>query len=72
MGLDLKIDFKGYDSLVKAIVPYKDKPVDFYKWWIKNEDKIYLSTKNKILLFDKVLMMDPNKLKKEHLKLIRK
>lgn len=66
MGLNIKIDFKGYDNIVKAIVPYKDVPLEFYKWWCKNADKIYMTYKEKIELFNKISMIAPKALKKEH------
>ena len=66
MGLNIKIDFKGYDNIVKAIVPYKDVPLEFYKWWCKNADKIYMTYKEKIELFNKISMLAPKTLKKEH------
>jgi hypothetical protein len=35
-------------------------------WWCKNEDKVYMSKKEKITLFDKVNNIDPGKLLKRH------
>lgn len=72
LGLNLRIDFKGYDKPTKALVPYKNKPIEFYKWWCKNGSEVYLSFKEKIELFDKVEMTKPNTLKTEHLKIIGK
>lgn len=72
LGLNLRINFKGYDKPTKALVPYKNKPVEFYKWWCDNPEEVYLSFKEKILLFDKVELTKPNTLKAKHLKIIRK
>ena len=63
LGLKVRINFKGYDKPVQAIVPYNDNPVDFYKWWSVNQDKVYLSTKDKIVLFNKVQLLCPSVLK---------
>ena len=62
----------GYTRPVQAIVPYKAKPVEFYKWWIDNEEKVYLTTEEKIKLYDKVYMESPKILTKNHKKLIDK
>lgn len=70
--LEMRITFKGYDTPVKASVPYKDCPVEFYKWWCANSDKVTLSFQEKIILFDKVFMQKPKVLKSEHRKLIKK
>lgn len=72
LGLDLRINFKGYDKPVKAIVPYKDNPVEFYKWWCDNKDSISISFREKIELFDRVELIRPNTLKKNHRKMIKK
>ena len=68
----MRIDFKGYDQPVKALVPYKDEPVKFYKWWCENQDEIKITFTEKIELFDKVFMQKPNVLKAEHRKIINK
>ncbi len=72
LGLDIRIEFKGYDIPVKASVPYIDKPVEFYKWWCENKEQVTLNFKEKLILFDKVFMLKPNILKSEHRKLINK
>ena len=72
LGLNMRIEFKGYDGLVKALVPYKDDPVKFYKWWITNSDQVYLSFKNKIELLNKINMNKPEILTSEHKRLINK
>jgi hypothetical protein len=33
LGLNMRIDFKGYDFPVKANILFTDKPVEYYKWW---------------------------------------
>ena len=69
-GLNVRIEFKGYPGLVQASVPYKDKPVEFYKWWCKNEDKVYMTFAEKIQLFIRVKALKPDALLKVHEKLI--
>lgn len=68
LGLDLHIYFKGYDNHVKAIVPYNDKPVEFYKWYCENPEEVKLSIKDKVILFDRVNLTAPNVLKARHKK----
>ena len=72
LGLKTWINFNGYDKMVQASVPYENKPVEFYKWWCKNQESVKLSLTEKIKLFDKVDMIDKNILIPEHRKLIRK
>jgi RecQ family ATP-dependent DNA helicase len=72
LGLKTRIQFKGYDRLVQASIPYSEKPVEFYKWWRLNESDIKLTTTEKIKLFDKVHLIKPSELKKEHKNLILK
>ena len=69
-GLKMRIEFKGYDGLVPASLPYKDKPLEFYKWWCKNQEKVYLTSFEKIQLFLRVKDIKPDALLKEHAKLI--
>ena len=69
-GLKVRIEFKGYTGLVQAIVPYKDKPLEFYKWWCKNEEKVSMTYGEKINLFLRVKALKPEVLLKEHKKLI--
>lgn len=70
LGLNMRIDFKGYDIQVKAIVPYKDKPVEFYKWWCNNKDQLNITFKEKMILLDRVLFLQPNALQEEDYKII--
>ena len=72
LGLNMRIDFKGYDKQVKASIPYTDNPVEFYKWWCDNKDQVTMKFQEKLILFDKVFMEKPNVLKSEHRKLIKK
>lgn len=72
LGLNVRIRFKGYDIPVKAIVPYKDHPVEFYKWWCANQDLVNISLAEKIRLFDNVWKQNQNTLKSEHKKMIHK
>lgn len=71
-GLKHVINFKGYDSPVHASVPFKDKPVEFYTWWIKNPGSVSLTFKEKIELFISVNGKKRGVLKPEHLKMISK
>lgn len=68
--LQLVIHFNKYDSPVKAILPYTDKPIEFYKWWSENPNKITMSFKEKLILFDKVYLKNAKALKAEHKKLL--
>ena len=72
LGLSFKINFKGYEYPVKASIPYKDDPVEFYKWWCNNTDQVSMKFQEKIILFDKVFFINPKLLKLEHKKLINK
>ncbi|PAC31146.1 helicase-related protein [Flectobacillus sp. BAB-3569] len=72
LGLNMRIDFKGYDTQVKALVPYKNEPIKFYRWWCNNQELVTMSLKEKIELFDKVFMQKPITLKSEHRKIINK
>lgn len=72
IGLNMRIDFKGFDMPVKAMVPYTDKPVEFYKWWCENKGQVSMKFQEKLILFDKVFMQKPNILKGEHRKMINK
>lgn len=72
LGLNMRIDFKGYDFPVKASVIYTDKPLEFYKWWCENIDKVTLTFQEKIVLYDKVYNLKPALLKTEHRKVINK
>ena len=73
MGLQLVIDFPGYGTGILAKIPFENDPVGFYKWWRKgkHEDKVYLSLGNRIILFQKVAMMDPKMILKKDLELIK-
>ena len=70
LGLKFKIEFKGYTGLVQAIIPYKDKPIEFYKWWCESLDKIYLSYSEKLKLFITIYQQNPAVLSKEHRQLL--
>jgi hypothetical protein len=72
LGLKTRIEFKGYDRLVQASVPYSTQPVEFYKWWCSNQDLVNMTFEEKIKLFDKVYMTKPTELKREHKRLINK
>lgn len=72
LGLNARIKFNGYNKPVQASVPYKDKPVEFYKWWYSNQNLINMTFAEKIVLFDKVYQTKPSELNKEHKQLIKK
>ncbi len=72
LGLNIRIEFKGFDFPVKANIPYTDKPVEFYKWWCDNKEQVTMTFKEKLILFDKVYNLKPNFLKAEHRKTINK
>lgn len=71
-GLNQEISFKGYKELVKASIPYHNNPIEFYKWWIKNQDKVYLNTKHKAELFYVIEQKAPFLLRDIDKKLIKK
>jgi RecQ family ATP-dependent DNA helicase len=72
LGLNMRIDFKGFDFPVKANIPYTDKPVEFYKWWCDNKEQVTMTFQEKLILFNKVYNLKPNLLKAEHRKTINK
>lgn len=72
LRLNMRIDFKGFDVPVKAIIPYKDKPVEFYKWWCNNEDQVIMNTQEKLILFNNVYIQKPDFLKSKHRKMLNK
>jgi RecQ family ATP-dependent DNA helicase len=72
LGLKKRIEFKGYDRPVQALVPYSTQPVEFYRWWCLNRDLVYMTLEEKIKLFEKVYIIKPTVLKKEHKKLLNK
>ncbi|MBP5335555.1 MAG: hypothetical protein J6Y61_07180 [Bacteroidales bacterium] len=73
MGLQLVIDYPGYSSGIKAKIPFENDPVGFYKWWRKgkHEDKVHLSLGNRVLLFQKVAMMEPKVMLKKDLEILK-
>ena len=73
MGLQLIIDYPGYSTGIKAKIPFENDPVGFYKWWRKgkHEDKVHLSLGNRVLLFQKVAMMEPKVMLKKDLEILR-
>jgi ATP-dependent DNA helicase RecQ len=72
LGLKLRINFKGYDKPVQALVPYSNEPLKFYKWWCVNQDYVSMTLEEKINLFNKIYSENPKILKKEHKGLIKK
>jgi RecQ family ATP-dependent DNA helicase len=72
LGLNMRIDFKGFDFPVKASIPYTVKPIEFYKWWCDNKDQVNMTFREKLILFDKIYNLKPNLLKAEHRKMLNK
>lgn len=72
MGLKLQIGFPGYERPVAANLPYHDAPLQFYKWWRKNEDNISMTKVEIISLLLKVNTINPNALVKKHKELLSK
>ncbi len=72
LGINHLIDFPGYDGKIKAIVPFNDSPVKFYKWYLQNKEKLNLSFADRIKLFSKVFELEKKSLLPEHLKMINK
>ena len=72
VGLNMPIEFKGYQGKVPASIPYSNDPVGFYKWWKKaeNADKLTMSKAETIRLLIKVYQMDPGALLSKHKKMI--
>ena len=68
LGSKYKIPFPGYTKPVSAYVPLKQDPEKFYKWWIKNEDSVFLSNRDKIELFSFIRNRKPEIIKKKHLR----
>jgi ATP-dependent DNA helicase RecQ len=71
-GLDLMIEMPGYEENIMARIPYENDPVNFYKWWKTNEDKVHMTLKEKIQLFIKVNELKPTLLVKRHRAMIEK
>ena len=73
MGLQLVIDYPAYSTGIKAKIPFENDPVGFYKWWRKgkHEDKVHLSLGNRVLLFQKVAMMEPKVMLKKDLEILK-
>jgi len=65
-SLNCEIEISGYNGKVKALIPYKDDPINFYKWWLKNPSAIKMSLKEQIELIDKVKINNSNILSNEH------
>lgn len=60
LGTKKLINFSGYDKPVMAEVVMMEHPIKFYKWWNNDRDQVYLITKEKILLFDKIAKLNKN------------
>lgn len=73
MGLNIVVDYPGYSSGIKAVIPFSNDPVGFYKWWRKgkHESKVHLSLGNQIRLFQKVAIMDPKIILKKDLEILK-
>lgn len=71
LGLNLVLSFPGYNNPVKALVPYCENPVKFYKWFRKNEDKVYLTKKDYIQLLVNVNNIKPDALVKKDREILK-
>lgn len=65
MGLKLHINFPNNPG-IPASVPYNNNPVDFYKWWKQNPDKVTLNKHELRTLFFNVERLNPKALLKKH------
>lgn len=72
LGSKKKIQFPGIEGYVKALVPLKNEPLKFYKWWSKNPNQVNLSFREKIELFNKVYYESKSTLLIKHKNLINK
>jgi ATP-dependent DNA helicase RecQ len=72
LGLKMRIEFKGYDRPVQAIIPYSNQPVEFYKWWNENQCSVRLTIEEKIKLFERVYFEKSSVLNAQHKQLINK
>lgn len=74
LGLNIRIEFKGFPGTVAASVPYTNDPVAFYKWWKKTENnkKVYMTNIEQIRLFIRVYEKDPSVLLVKHRKMVSK
>jgi RecQ family ATP-dependent DNA helicase len=65
-GLNMHIHYNDRIKVIKAIIPYKNEPLSFYKWWINNQNEVYMSFKEKMELLVKVYELNPSILKANH------
>ncbi len=66
VGLEILIDFPGQPQPVAAKSMYNFEPVKYYKWWAANEKKVFMTTREKIMLFIKVESIKAGTLLKVH------
>ena len=72
LSINHMIEYPGHNVKVKAIVPFNNNPVKFYKWYLENPNSLILNFRDKIKVFSKVYELDKKALKQEHLNLIKK
>ena len=60
----------GKAQLVAARCLYNYEPAKFYKWWSRNEEKVYMTSSEKIKLFLKVESLKAGTVSKKHLELM--
>lgn len=70
VGLDILVDIDGKAQLVAARCLYNYEPAKFYKWWSRNEEKVYMTSSEKIKLFLKVESLKAGTVSKKHLELM--
>lgn len=72
LGLNYRIEFDGYEGLVKAFIPYQENPIKFYKWWLTNKSVVKMNFKEKMILFNNVNYLDQDALQVQHKKMLNK
>lgn len=70
VGLDILVDITGKGQEVAAKSLYNYEPTKFYKWWSSHENKVYMTTREKIQLFLKVESIKSGTLLKKHVELM--
>ena len=70
VGLDILVDINGNAQQVAARCLYNYEPAKFYKWWSRNEEKVYMTSSEKIKLFLKVESLKAGTVSKKHLELM--
>ncbi len=72
VGLDILVDINGNAQQVAARCLYNYEPAKFYKWWSHNEEKVYMTSTEKIKLFLKVESLKAGTLLKKHVEMMNR